>query len=44
MNIKLEFLTMKIQSVMAGEYTAPPAVVPMIAEIWGMTPEAKALR
>ena len=24
---------------MAGEYTAPPAVGPIIAEIWGITPE-----
>ena len=30
------FFTMKIQSVSAGEYTAPPAVGPMIAVIWGI--------
>jgi len=35
---------MKIQSVMAGEYTAPPAVGPMMAEIWGMVPDAQELR
>jgi hypothetical protein len=31
---------MKMKSVMAGEYTAPPAQGPMIMEIWGTTPEA----
>jgi len=30
------FFTMKIQSVRAGEYTAPPAVGPIIAVIWGI--------
>jgi hypothetical protein len=29
---------MKIKSVIAGEYTAPPAQGPMIIEIWGITP------
>ena len=31
---------MKVKSVRAGEYTAPPAQGPMMREIWGMTPEA----
>ena len=31
---------MIIKSVMAGEYTAPPAHGPMMAETWGTTPEA----
>ncbi len=35
---------MKMKSVMAGEYTAPPAHGPMITEICGMTPEAITLR
>ena len=35
---------MKMKSVMAGEYTAPPALGPMIRLIWGTTPEAIALR
>ena len=35
---------MKMKSVMAGEYTAPPAQGPMMSEIWGMTPEASTLR
>ena len=36
--------TMKVKSVIAGEYTAPPAHGPMTAEIWGTTPEASVLR
>ena len=36
--------TMIVKSVTAGEYTWPPAHVPMIIEIWGMTPEACTLR
>ena len=36
--------TMMVKSVMAGEYTAPPAHGPMIAEICGTTPEASVLR
>ena len=36
--------TMKIKSVNAGEYTAPPADGPMIKEICGITPEAVTLR
>jgi hypothetical protein len=39
-----ESFTMKMKSVMAGEYTAPPAQGPMIREIWGITPEAMTLR
>src|SRR5438093_284472 len=35
---------MKTKSVIAGEYTAPPAHGPMIAEICGTTPEARVLR
>ena len=35
---------MKMKSVMAGEYTAPPAQGPMIRETCGMTPEARTLR
>ena len=33
--------TWKTKSVMAGEYTAPPAQGPRITEIWGITPEAR---
>jgi len=29
-----------MKSISAGEYTAPPAVGPRIAHIWGITPEA----
>ena len=36
--------TMNTKSVMAGEYTAPPAHGPMITLIWGMTPDAWTLR
>ena len=35
---------MKTKSVIAGEYTAPPAQGPRIAEICGTTPEALVLR
>jgi hypothetical protein len=28
--------TMKVKSVIAGEYTAPPAQGPMMREIWNM--------
>jgi hypothetical protein len=38
------FLTMNTKSVMAGEYTAPPAHGPMMAEICGTTPDASVLR
>ncbi len=38
-NILLVFLTMKIKSVIAGEYTAPPAQGPIITDIWGITPD-----
>ena len=40
MNMWLVSLTMKMKSVMAGEYTAPPAQGPRITEIWGITPDA----
>ena len=35
---------MHTKSVIAGEYTAPPAHGPRIALICGMTPEARVLR
>ena len=35
---------MKMKSVMAGEYTAPPADGPMMRLICGITPLAIALR
>ena len=38
------FFTMKMKSVSAGEYTAPPAHGPITAEIWGTTPDASVLR
>ena len=44
MNMWLVSLTMKMKSVSAGEYTAPPAQGPMMTEICGITPEADALR
>ena len=37
-------LIMKVKSVMAGEYTAPPAQGPMISEICGITPDDVTLR
>src|ERR671917_198294 len=36
--------TMNTKSVMAGEYTAPPAQGPMITLIWGTTPDDCTLR
>jgi hypothetical protein len=36
--------TMYTKSVMAGEYTAPPAHGPMISEICGITPDARTFR
>ncbi len=36
--------TITVKSVIAGEYTAPPAQGPRIAEICGTTPEASVLR
>ncbi len=44
MNMWLVSLTMNTKSVMAGEYTAPPAQGPRIAESCGTTPEARTLR
>jgi hypothetical protein len=35
---------MKMKSVMAGEYTSPPAQGPMITEICGITPDAITFR
>ena len=35
---------MRMKSVIAGEYTAPPAQGPMISEICGITPEASTFR
>ena len=44
MNMWDRSFTMKMKSVMAGEYTAPPAHGPRITLIWGMTPDACTLR
>ena len=44
MNMWLVPSTMRVKSVIAGEYTAPPAAGPMIRLICGMTPEARVLR
>ena len=35
---------MIVKSVIAGEYTAPPAHGPRTTEIWGITPEARTFR
>ena len=35
---------MYTKSVMAGEYTAPPAQGPRITLIWGITPDARVFR
>ena len=35
---------MKMKSVIAGEYTAPPAQGPITRLIWGITPEQRTLR
>ena len=44
MNMCEVSLTMKMKSVIAGEYTAPPAHGPMITLICGITPEQLTLR
>ena len=44
MNMYDEPSTMKTKSVIAGEYTAPPAHGPMTRLICGTTPEAWTLR
>ena len=44
MNMCEVSLTMKMKSVIAGEYTAPPAHGPMIRLICGITPEHLTLR
>ena len=44
MNMWLVPSTISVKSVIAGEYTAPPAAGPMIRLICGMTPEARVLR
>ena len=44
MNMCDRSFTMKMKSVMAGEYTAPPAHGPRITLICGMTPDASTLR
>ncbi len=36
--------TIRVKSVIAGEYTAPPAHGPMISETCGITPEAATFR
>ena len=38
MNMYEVLFTITMKSVIAGEYTAPPAHGPMIAEICGITP------
>ena len=44
MNMWEVSLTISTKSVMAGEYTAPPAEGPMIIDSCGTTPEAWTLR
>ena len=44
MNMCEVSLTMYTKSVMAGEYTAPPAQGPMMALICGITPDVRTLR
>src|SRR6478735_4074973 len=44
MNMYEEPSTMKTKSVIAGEYTAPPAHGPITSEICGTTPDACTLR
>ena len=44
MNMCEVSFTMKVKSVIAGEYTAPPAHGPMITLICGITPLARTLR
>ena len=44
MNMWLVSSTINTKSVIAGEYTAPPAQGPTTTEIWGTTPEASTLR
>ena len=44
MNMYEEPSTMNTKSVIAGEYTAPPAHGPMISEICGITPDDCTLR
>ena len=43
-NIYDVFSIIRVKSVSAGEYTAPPAHGPKIPEIWGITPLARMLR
>ena len=44
MNMYDEPSTMKMKSVIAGEYTAPPAHGPITSEICGTTPDDCTLR
>ena len=44
MNMCEVLSTISVKSVMAGEYTAPPAHGPMISEICGTTPDASTFR
>src|SRR6516165_3707091 len=44
MNMWLVPSTISVKSVIAGEYTAPPAAGPMMRLICGITPEARVLR
>ena len=39
-NMVPAFFTIITKSVIAGEYTEPPADGPMLAVIWGTTPDA----
>ena len=43
-NIYDDWSVIRMKSVKAGEYTAPPAQGPKIAEICGITPEARIFR
>ena len=42
-NIVADFSTIITKSVIAGEYTEPPADGPMLAVICGITPDANSL-
>ena len=44
MNMCEVSFTMKMKSVIAGEYTAPPAHGPITRLIWGITPLQRTLR
>ena len=44
MNMYEEPSAIKMKSVMAGEYTAPPAHGPSTSDSWGTTPDSWTLR